>query len=281
MGDQNVHRLVDQVGPPVAAGLVGDLHPGQSAHGRHEQVECPLAAQSGGLGHCAGRCQGGQADGQRFRGRDEGRYGPLEQQLVTERVLNCGADKGPGTVPQRLPGGVAGRAAAHGLGKLPHPLRIHGVVKVILRWEIGVQGRRPHPDPCGQLAQGQGGNPLCPDELPGCSEDLGSRPVSLAAPDIVLPIIVRKFYHSTVTLTPLGRIDKAARPDGNDPARSVGGRRRRWVAPVATVASRSPVPRAGGWGEGSRCGPGAAVVAFGALPGGEVWWRTARMCGRV
>ena len=50
-----------------AAGLVGDLHRGQSACGCHEQVEGLLAAQPGGLGNFASFRQTGQANGQRFR----------------------------------------------------------------------------------------------------------------------------------------------------------------------------------------------------------------------
>jgi len=184
VGEEHVDRLIDQSGPTIPSGIVGDLLVDQSRDQRGPQIEVP--------------CFGDPIQGQQLLGVGqetdcrrirlwrwlEAGDGPLEQQLVPRRVLGAELDEGP-SAPVQGRNGVAGFGAVlEASEELSVGLGEHGVVDGVLGGEVHVQGLGPHAYPGAEPSDGEGGHALLAHELPGRGEDLVDRRLTPLGPPV-------------------------------------------------------------------------------------------------
>ena len=158
---------------PVAAGIVRRLLRREPGDERGPQVELRGFAHSRGREACLRLLDHLDRERVRLRRRLEVGNRALEQQLGPGRVLGAELHEHPRHRPQQRTRLVGPGRRGHPVEQHTVPLREHRVVDRVLRGEVPVQRRRPHPDLGGDVAQRQAGESLLARLLPGGLEDLG------------------------------------------------------------------------------------------------------------
>jgi hypothetical protein len=176
VGQQHVARAIDERGPSGPARVVGDLLVAQAGQRRRPQVERRLVVYPDVSQLPAHPLVVLDRDGVALRRRCESRDRALEEQLIADGVAAAELDEGARPRPRpgdRIGGeGVVADGGVHVGGELPIRLEEHGVEDLVLRGEVGVDRLGPHADPFAEIAHGQPGETVLPDELPGGGDDL-------------------------------------------------------------------------------------------------------------